>query len=729
KDRPLKQIDDRDRALQDLGKLAETTHRWVAQLEEVFEKKVGPLTSAEGSLQTAMAKFDAMPRWQRVQAMLMENGEPRLLGALAQNYDVRLLSLAGHEAELVWQPTARSSQLPDALPKPEGMITDLAGGLKSAVGGLEKELTGAVVLISDGQQNDGASPVEVAKILAGRETPVYAIGMGSEKRPRDVAIIKVAAPESVFFEDRIRGEVLLKDDASEGQAFTVTIKDGDKVVWEKKLLGENKPVRSVPFDFDVKEIAQGRVAAAAAAKDGTERTGVNLDLRVSVSPVDGERELTNNEGSLRFRAITQKRKILIVDGRPRWESRYLRNMFDRDEQWETTAVMAGSRSNDAGLARGSQPDQFPADKDTLDTFDLIIFGEVPKSAWRGDELQWIRDFAEKRGGAVLFIDGARGRLAEYRETPIGPLFPVDFDEATPLREGIQKISLTDRSATLAAFSLSAERESNRATWAKLPQPHWISGAKPLPGAEVFLEAEVGGVKVPLAVYRPFGAGKVFYHAFDDSWRWRYEVADQWHVKYWNQLANWIAELPFAVRDKFVSLDAGAITYQPGDSAALRVRVRDGDGKPVSDAVVDAALYRDGKKVATIRLAPDENGSGLFRGKTAELQPGSYEVAIETAAIPESQLKARTQFKVEPFETGELTQLSLNEDLLRQISAASGGRYLREENIDQLPDLLAPMRQGKVIESDTILWQSWWWFVPIMLLLTLEWLLRKRAGML
>jgi hypothetical protein len=72
---------------------------------------------------------------------------------------------------------------------------------------------------------------------------------------------------------------------------------------------------------------------------------------------------------------------------------------------------------------------------------------------------------------------------------------------------------------------------------------------------------------------------------------------------------------------------------------------------------------------------------------------------------------------------------LNEDLLRQISVASGGRYLREENIDQLPDLLAPMRQGKVIESDTVLWQSWWWFVPIMLLLTLEWLLRKRAGML
>ena len=40
-----------------------------------------------------------------------------------------------------------------------------------------------------------------------------------------------------------------------------------------------------------------------------------------------------------------------------------------------------------------------------------------------------------------------------------------------------------------------------------------------------------------------------------------------------------------------------------------------------------------------------------------------------------------------------------------------------------------MTQGRVIESDTVLWQSWWWFAPIVLLLTVEWIIRKRAGML
>ena len=233
----------------------------------------------------------------------------------------------------------------------------------------------------------------------------------------------------------------------------------------------------------------------------------------------------------------------------------------------------------------------------------------------------------------------------------------------------------------------------------------------------------------MVVSRPFGAGRVLYHAIEDSWRWRYEVADLYHTKYWNQVADWIAELPFAVHDRLVSLDAGAITYRPGETADLRVRLRDGQGHPVTNAVADAVLYRDGARVAAIRLTPDDNAGGLFHGRTAELEPGSYEVAVESAAIPASDALARTSFKVEPRETGELAQLTLNEELLRQMSAASNGQYLREEYSQKLVDLLAPLSHGQVIESETVLWQSYWWFVPVVLLLTVEWFLRKRAGML
>ena len=64
-----------------------------------------------------------------------------------------------------------------------------------------------------------------------------------------------------------------------------------------------------------------------------------------------------------------------------------------------------------------------------------------------------------------------------------------------------------------------------------------------------------------------------------------------------------------------------------------------------------------------------------------------------------------------------------------VSLAGNGEYLREEQCDTLIERLAPLSNGQVIESDTVLWQSWWWFLPVVLLLTIEWILRKRFGLL
>ena len=68
-------------------------------------------------------------------------------------------------------------------------------------------------------------------------------------------------------------------------------------------------------------------------------------------------------------------------------------------------------------------------------------------------------------------------------------------------------------------------------------------------------------------------------------------------------------------------------------------------------------------------------------------------------------------------------------MLKQMAAEYGGQYLREEQVGQLAALLSPLSNGRIVESDTQIWQSYWWFAAIIALLTLEWALRKRAGML
>ncbi|MEI8064388.1 MAG: hypothetical protein WCH84_10025, partial [Verrucomicrobiota bacterium] len=66
--------------------------------------------------------------------------------------------------------------------------------------------------------------------------------------------------------------------------------------------------------------------------------------------------------------------------------------------------------------------------------------------------------------------------------------------------------------------------------------------------------------------------------------------------------------------------------------------------------------------------------------------------------------------------------------LQQMARASGGEYYREEDATKLINSLDPLSKGRIEESETILWQSWYWFVPVIALLTTEWILRKRTGL-
>ena len=90
---------------------------------------------------------------------------------------------------------------------------------------------------------------------------------------------------------------------------------------------------------------------------------------------------------------------------------------------------------------------------------------------------------------------------------------------------------------------------------------------------------------------------------------------------------------------------------------------------------------------------------------------------------------RTEFRVEASLNIERTLLSVNEELLRQVSMTSGGQYFREEQMDQIIKLIEPLTAGNVEESESPLLESKWWFALLVALLTTEWLIRKRVGML
>jgi hypothetical protein len=290
------------------------------------------------------------------------------------------------------------------------------------------------------------------------------------------------------------------------------------------------------------------------------------------------------------------------------------------------------------------------------------------------------------------------------------------------------LRLTDRGVDTAALTLSSGVKTNSEVWASLKPPHWLASVEPLAGGEVLVQAQLKEKESPAIVFRRSGAGKVLYMAFDESWRWRYRVADEYHQRYWNQVGRLIMAPPFAVADRFVSLDCGALVYAPGRNAAIRAKIRDTEGRPVTEAQAVAHIYRDGDKIASINLELDEN-DGTYRAQSGALAIGEYEVRIEVAGYPSEQMIAAGRFFVEPPKSGELTRLTCDEKLLERMAESSGGRFLWEHELSTLLDELRPLSSGRVVETETVLWQSYVWFGIVVLLLTLEWVLRKRAGLL
>ena len=169
------------------------------------------------------------------------------------------------------------------------------------------------------------------------------------------------------------------------------------------------------------------------------------------------------------------------------------------------------------------------------------------------------------------------------------------------------------------------------------------------------------------------------------------------------------------------------TLSVDDTAEIRVRIQDPvlASKPGLKPV--ALLFRDGKLFGTMPLKADPQ-SFTFRGESAPLEPGDYEVRVKVPGIPEDAILAHTAFTVVANPFGELGLLHCDELLLRQMAGDSGGAYYREEDMHRLVEALSPYSDGRTLTTELPLWQSYWWFVPIILLLTAEWIIRRKLGL-
>ncbi len=707
----------------------------------------------------------------RVQrAMTLLTGDSQRKGwleSLEETHDVDVLEFSSGSPAVVWS-NVDESEVPSVLDlEAVGAQTDLASVLSLQLGVAADEINSepdgatslnstALVLLSDGRTNVGDSPIELAADLAQKGIAVHTVGIGLQGEPFDVGVVDVIRPESVSADGQLSGEIVLKasgltsekvqtpvgetnlsekteadqggktpasPSAAQQRQVTVRIESGQQTVWTQTVIPSGKQ-QAIPFVLDVGSILD---SLQMTVPRGVQLNSQVLDLRAVIEATEDDAYADNDSMSFRVAASTRARRLLIVDGSSRWEIRYLRNLFSRDPAWSVETILFGLGTDQRELIRGDKAGEFPDNNIAMASYDAVILGEVPPEQIEEADAERLREFV-RRGGGLIVLDGKYGRIRKLTETLLPELIPVRYENPQQPFEvsRIQPTNLGGQDATLSLWNNPDEQEE---FWEKLPPPTLSPALQAQPGAEVLAELKGKNSEVaPWLVTRLYGGGRVYYLSTDQTWRWRYKVADRFHARFWNQLLAAAMQPPYAASDQYVAIGTDEIEYRSGQAATIRARLQAANGEPIGDAIVDALLLQDDRVVASVPMAVDDSARGTYRGVTLPLDSGQYRIRIRASGFDATALQASTPIWVGKRQVAEMSQVSLDEATLRSVSEAGAGIYLHESAADELLETLQPLSSGTVVESDILLWQSYYWFIAILLLLAAEWWLRKRAGL-
>ena len=697
-------------------------------------------SSSMGTVDDGEAKAGSKSRLARVANWLIGDekqaeSKQGWLQALSQHHRVELVSSSSE----VGEPVLWDSRMNVPLPKSESLIVrgqnsplgefliDALPKRASSSNAEKKELSSsnqdsdmiaAVVLISDGQNNSGVSIVEASQQYAIEKTTIFTVGVGNEKEPADLGIVTVEHSQRVYRSDRLRGTVTLKERMPAGTPYRLAITHLDKLVFSKALFSLDSGARRIEFDIPGEQLVD---RAKENLPAGSEYSTVPIDLRFELECGEPEISNANNAYSSSLWGVNRKNKVLVMDRRGGWELRYIKNAMERDSAWESTVAMGRSTA---------LQESFPKTRVALFEHDLIVTTLDTARELTEEQQVWLADFISVSGGGLVILDSKRERGASTDDSPFSSLLPVNMlDQSTETSSSFLK--LTPSAKNQAAFQLSAGDSQNDATWSQLPAPKSIRAVALAPGAEAmveFMNTATNKASQPLVATKLFGQGRVIYFAADESWRWRMNVADLYHQRFWSQIATWCMRAPFAVSDAFASLDSGSRLYSTSSTITVRAKLKQNDAQPLENASVQAIVERDGERYASFPLESEADARGFYRTTFGPLPQGDYRVRLEVAGIPSDALSLSTQFIVQPPIDLEMQLLSCNAESLRQAAALTGGDFAFLESAAEITEKLKQFRQGKVIETQTLLWQSYPWFATIIGLLAAEWYLRKRAGL-
>jgi hypothetical protein len=303
---------------------------------------------------------------------------------------------------------------------PRGAESRIGDSLRFIV---DKERGGpiaAVVLFTDGGQNAGSDYKVAATAAADSLIPVFAVGLGSEKRPRNLRVVDLEAPERVYPGDKftLTGYVQAQNYVGGGitvELFSAAADGGAEVKEDEQTLDAGKSGAVVPIKFELKPEEQGV-----------------RQYKLRVRSFEGEIDRRDNEKTAKVEIIDRRTKVLLIAGGPMRDFIFLRNQLFRDKEIVSDVWL---QSGKPGISQEAHEilHKFPETEDELFEYDSIVAFDPDWEQLDDLQVKLLERWVAEKAGGLIIVTGpvytpqwSSRRRGDPRIDTLKSLYPVVF---------------------------------------------------------------------------------------------------------------------------------------------------------------------------------------------------------------------------------------------------------------------------------------------------------------
>ncbi len=606
-----------------------------------------------------------------------------------------------------------------------GARSAVADSLLSVLESVNDQALAAVVVLSDGADNASEISSQWWQSIKAAGVPVHTVGFGNAVVENDVELREVFLDSQVGENASVTARLRIVHQGY--PEVRLRVESGDELLHAQNLLLDQSLSESVhTISFNSGDAGVKEFQFSVSAKLDAPSAEVNLTKEVNQ---------TNNVQRRVVNVADQPKRVLYVEGEPRWEYKFIRRALHNYGGVELVSLLRTSPNKfyRQGVESAQElEDGFPKTREVLFAYDAIIIGSLEAAELSTEQQANLRDFVSERGGSLLMLagqhglgDGGWGRSAVAAALPAKLSGNSNARDYERIRVSVQPTIQGLRTPWL---RLDEDDAANLDAWSNMPEVNDIQTIGVVkPGSTTLLSAQLDSQPVPLLVWHRYGQGQSFILGTSGTWRWQMALPseNQWHEVFWQQISSQLVagSLPQ------LSIDDMQAVYRDTTDIPITVTARQADFQPLSDGELSVNVTTPSGQQIPTSLIADIDQPGRYKGSISATEDGPY--AITMAAPMQGEAQAANEgsdvqkWLLKESDTAEQFDTGLHREFLQRISAATGGRYLDAADKDQLAQVLTMQNAGITKEEILPLWNMLALFLLLIVAKALEWLLRLR----